>query len=136
MQTRHISFGILVLAAACLLTVGCVERIIRIDSTPPGAIVTLNGQEIGPTPADTGFLWYGTYDVQLRLDGYEPLEAPKKISAPIYQWPLIDLFFETLWPGTITDEQQWNFTMTPMTPTDPNTLLQDAVSLKQTMPTR
>jgi PEGA domain-containing protein len=118
------------ITVAILLTTGCVERIIHVDSTPAGAIVTLNGQEIGPTPADTGFLWYGTYDVQLRLDGYEPLDAPKKITAPIYQWPLIDLFFEVFWPGTITDEHQWNFTMNPTTPADPNTLLESAVNLK------
>ena len=52
---------------------GCgVERTLQIESNPPGALVHLNGEEVGRTPMRKAFVWYGTYDVQLRKDGDLP----------------------------------------------------------------
>ena len=74
---------------------GCgVERTITITSNPPGAMVTLNDQEIGRTPVTHDFFWYGTYDVELRDDGYKTLKTTGKVWAPWWQVPPIDLVAE------------------------------------------
>ena len=56
-----------------LLCTGCVRRTISIVSNPPGALVWLNDREVGRTPIEVEFLYYGTYDVRIVKDGYEPL---------------------------------------------------------------
>lgn len=43
----------------------CVERTISITSTPSGALVHLNDQEVGRTPLTVPFTYYGVYDVRL-----------------------------------------------------------------------
>ena len=52
---------------------GCVKRTIMVTSDPEGALVWLNEREVGRTPVEVEFLYYGTYDVRLVKDGYEPL---------------------------------------------------------------
>ena len=49
---------------------GCLERTVTITSDPEGALVTLNDQQIGRTPVETGFRYFGVYDVRLELEGY------------------------------------------------------------------
>ncbi|HQI29243.1 MAG TPA: PEGA domain-containing protein, partial [Sedimentisphaerales bacterium] len=44
-----------------VLLTGCVERRLTIYTEPPGAIVTLNDQEIGVSPVTVPFNWYGDY---------------------------------------------------------------------------
>ena len=51
--------------AALALTAGCVRREIEVTSTPPGALLTLNGREIGRTPTRIEFTFDGVYDVRL-----------------------------------------------------------------------
>lgn len=57
---------------AAVSLAGCVERTISITSDPSGALVFLNDEEIGRTPCEASFLHYGTYDVRIVKDGYEP----------------------------------------------------------------
>src|SRR5688500_8891874 len=46
---------------------GCgVQRSLTVQSEPPGALVYLNGLEVGRTPVTRDFTWYGVYDVELR----------------------------------------------------------------------
>jgi len=61
---RPLALLVLPLAAG-----GCVHRTLEVESNPPGALVYLNGEEVGRTPMRKEFLWYGTYDVQLRKEG-------------------------------------------------------------------
>lgn len=58
----------LLLAIAALLT-GCVERLITVHSTPAGALVYLNDEEVGRTPVSVPFKYYGTYDVRIEHEG-------------------------------------------------------------------
>jgi len=57
------------LLAALLLITGCVERLITVKSTPAGALVYLNDEEVGRTPVTVPFKFYGVYDVRLEHDG-------------------------------------------------------------------
>ena len=114
----------------CLTTLGCVERMITVTSSPAGAIVWLNDQEVGATPVTVPFTWYGTYDVVLRKDGYETICVPKKTPVPWYQIPAVDFVAETLMPFTVTDKHQWDFILTTQIPTDPEKLIQRAQDLR------
>lgn len=98
----------IVLTIAFATLAGCVERTINITSEPPGALVYLNDQEIGRTPCSTHFTYYGTYDVRLVLDGYEPHLGPGKAPAPIYQWPVFD-FVAEIAPIRFSDTIDWHF---------------------------
>ena len=106
-----------------LLSGGCVQRIMTVKSDPPGALVFVNGQEIGRTPVSQEFLWYGNYGVTLRLDGYETLKTSAAVPAPPWQYIPIDLLTDML---PVTDEHVLNFTMTPAPPTDLDDLLANA----------
>jgi hypothetical protein len=96
-----------------LLAAGCgVERTLRLESTPPGALVYLNGEEVARTPAEVPLEWYGKYDVAVRLDGYETLKDERWVVAPWWQWPPIDLVAELL-PLPLRDRRRLSFVLRP-----------------------
>ena len=53
-----------------LASTGCVERRYTIRSNPPGALVYVNGEEIGTTPVSRSFTYYGDRDITLIQDGF------------------------------------------------------------------
>ena len=108
---------------------GCVERTITVNSTPPGALVFLNDQEVGRTPLTRDFLWYGNYDVTVRADGYETIKTNYNVQAPIYQIVPLDLAAE-LSPFHFHDEKFLNYNMIPLKPVDPDQLLKNAREMK------
>src|SRR5689334_12153842 len=80
---RRPSLRLLVLLiTAGFIASGCVRRTLSITSDPPGALLWLNGREVGRTPVDVDFIYYGVYDVQLVKDGYEPLLSSGHADAP------------------------------------------------------
>ena len=99
-------------ASTVALLSGCVDRTITINSDPPGALVWLNDQEIGRTPVTVDFLHYGTYDVRLALDGYEPLMTSGHAATPLWDAPGFDLLAEA-WPGGVESKVVWNYTLEP-----------------------
>jgi hypothetical protein len=101
------------LTALPMVIGGCVERTITVTSEPPGAIVWLNDVEIGRTPVSTTFTFYGTYDVRLRLEGYEPIADSRTANAPVYDFPGLDLVSEAV-PAKITSNIKWNFVLKPL----------------------
>ncbi len=115
------------------LTVGCVQRDLTITSEPPGAIVYIHGMsnhEIGRTPVTVPFLWYGDYEVQLRLDGYEPINTHANLTMPWYEVPPIDLFSEMA-PWTYHDRRYLHYELTEATPTSDQELLENAIRMQQ-----
>ena len=113
-----------ILLAALLLS-GCVRRSLTVKSNPPGALVYLNGVEVGRTPMTRDFSWYGTYDVVLRKEGYETLKTRGKVIAPWWQWVPIDLVAELL---PLHDKRELAYTMKPYAETvvDPQQMLSRA----------
>jgi hypothetical protein len=91
---------------------GCLERTVKITSEPPGAVVWMNNVEVGRTPVETGFTFYGKYDVRLRREGYEPLSAVRDVRAPLYEYPPLDLLAEAA-PLPIRTERSWHFELEP-----------------------
>ena len=82
-----------------LLSTGCVERVMRITTDPPGARIFVNGEERGATTArrptiEIPFLWYGNYTITIRKEGYFTQDVTYTTRAPAYQWIGPDLFAE------------------------------------------
>lgn len=91
---------------------GCLERRLYITSDPPGATVWVNDVEVGRTPVESAFTFYGEYDMRLSADGHEPLSTSRRAVAPWYEYPPLDLFAEA-WPGMIKNEVHWHFQLAP-----------------------
>jgi PEGA domain-containing protein len=108
---------------------GCVRRQLTVTTDPPGALVHLNGQEFGRTPVTRDFTWYGTYDVQLRKEGYQTQKTTGKVIAPWWQWVPFDLFAE-LFP--LTDKRELHYTLAPTTQEaiEPQVMLDRAEALR------
>ena len=119
---------ILLLLMTCTLGCGCAQRTLTIESEPPGALVYLNGEEVGRTPMKYDFIFYGDYDVTLRKEGYETLKTHQNMKTPIHMVPPLDLFSELL---GVKDKRQWTFTMRPQDPSvDAQTLIQRGVEMR------
>jgi len=109
-----------VIAAALSLTAlatlggGCMRRTIDITSEPAGALVWLNDTEVGRTPLEVNFKFYGTYDVRLVADGYESLMTSAKADAPFVEYPGPDLVASAF---PIHNRVAWHFKLKAL-PTD------------------
>ncbi|MBN4060996.1 PEGA domain-containing protein [bacterium AH-315-I18] len=125
MKQARILFQLFILAA---LTTGCVQRTIKITSTPPGALVHLNDEEIGRTPVAVPFKFYGVYDVRLSLDGYQPLWTKQKAKAPWWEAPGPDLVAELLTDAHVI--AQWHYDLTDKGPIDDAAVVKRAEELK------
>jgi hypothetical protein len=96
------------ISLTALAAFGCVRRTITITSEPPGALLWLNGREIGRTPVEVDFLYYGEYDVQLVADGCEPLLTSGKANPPWWDSIPFDLLAE-LTPGEHESRIAWHY---------------------------
>ena len=101
----------LLFASLCLVG-GCVERTLTVQSQPSGALVYLNDQEVGRTPFRKRFIWYGTYDVQVRAEGYQTLKTTTPVIAPWWQWLPFDFFAEVA-PANFHDDHAVSYTLVP-----------------------
>ena len=103
-----------------------------ITSEPAGALVYLNDQEVGRTPLEVPFTWYGTYDVRLEREGYKTLAAQQVAERPWWEMPGPDLFAEALPDKRV--EIAWHMQMQPVQPadeTDPDRVLNFAKQLRE-----
>jgi hypothetical protein len=103
----------LLLLASLSLFSGCVERRYTVRTEPPGAIVIVNGEAIGPSPASKSFVFYGDREITLMLDGYETKTVMQPIKAPWWDNLLTEFFTENLVPVSLRDEREFKYQMTP-----------------------
>lgn len=83
-----------------------------VRSEPPGATVTINEVEVGRTPLEAGFTYYGECDVKVEKEGYEPLRVKSRAPAPVWEYPPIDIVTMAL-PFTASKTVEWDYTLTP-----------------------
>lgn len=98
-----------------LVSTGCVRRRLTVRTDPPGALVSVDNQVIGHSPAASPFLYYGTREIRVERDGFETQTLRHKIKAPWYQCPGIDFVAETLWPFELRDERVIDTQLVPRT---------------------
>ncbi len=99
-----------------LLTSGCVHRRVTINSNPPGALVRIDGKDVGYTPASFDYTWYGTREVQLIKDGYETKTQLVNIKAPWYQRFPLDFVSDNFLGTHVRDHRRFDISMSPKQP--------------------
>jgi len=104
---------------------GCVKREMTITSDPPGALVFISDKEIGRTPVIQEFLWYGDYEIALRLKGHQTLHTHREIDAPWYEIVPLDLL-SAVAPWTYHDKRYLHFELTERTAVDEADLIRRA----------
>jgi hypothetical protein len=103
--------GLLLAAFLCTLG-GCLSRKLIVTSEPSGARVWANDVELGETPLEAEFTYYGAYDVRVTKDGYEPIRTVVPVNAPFYEYPGPDIIANVI-PGGIEHDVKWNFKLGP-----------------------
>ena len=121
----------MLLVVLAMVMAGCVERTLTVRSDPPESLLFLNGTEVGRTPFESDFTYYGWYDVELRKEGYETLKIKGEVIAPWWQWVPFDLFAELL-PLRLRDQQFLSYSLRPTTSqqVDPQNMLRHAESMQ------
>ncbi|MBL9148838.1 MAG: PEGA domain-containing protein [Phycisphaerae bacterium] len=112
LRPPHLLVAALVAVAAAGMT-GCVRRTVSITSEPSGALVLVNDREVGRTPCSFDFTYYGTYDVQLSYEGYEPVSTSADANAPWWDTIPIDAVSEAI-PANLQTKNAWHFTLVPI----------------------
>ncbi len=114
MKRSRESIGLAILACVGLAVLpGCVRRRLTVRTNPPGALVSVDNQIIGTSPAASSFVYYGTREFRVERDGYRTETIRQNITPPWYQYPVIDFFSETLWPFEVRDERIIDIEMVP-----------------------
>jgi hypothetical protein len=119
-----------IILTANLFLCGCVERKLTINTEPPGALVTLNDEEIGPAPVTVSFNWYGDYNVRISKAGYETLNTHRELKSPLHDYFPFDLFAQ-ISPGRTVDSYEWTFKLNLPQPQDRELLIENAKILEQ-----
>ena len=124
--SRFLLLLLLLVSVSC----GCVRRRLTVRSDPPGALVTIDDQEIGRTPVSTPFTYYGTRKFRVTKDGYETITVNQNFPAPWYEIPPLDFITENLWPREIRDERRVDFELVPQAIVGMNDVLSQADKLR------
>lgn len=101
------------LLAASMFLTGCLQRTIKVTTQPAGAVVWINDNEVGRTPLETDFTFYGKFSVRIRKEGYEPIVEVKNVKAPLREQPGIDLVAEAL-PINYNHVVEWHWDLQPV----------------------
>jgi len=118
-------------AAALLGACGTNRRTLVITSDPPGALVHVNDVQLGETPLEADFTWFGVYDVRLSKPGYEPLVTTADAKGNLHDVPPFDFVSEMV-PGTRETTVRWHFTLLPAD-ADTEALLRRARGAREAM---
>ena len=115
-MTKSVEWWVMRVAVLCVCVcvwfgAGCVERTIEVTSSPSGALVYLNDEEVGRTPLRVPFMYYGVYDVRLEAEGHKPLWTTGEAVAPWWEYPGPDLLAEA-WPGAAS-VVRWHYELEP-----------------------
>ncbi|MFT5052475.1 MAG: hypothetical protein ACI8QZ_003908 [Chlamydiales bacterium] len=96
----------LALAAWLALAACAPQRILTVESYPPGAVVRLDERVIGRTPLDYPFDHYGQRRITLYLPGYRTWSRRLELSPPWHARFPIDIVTELLIPIGLRDQHE------------------------------
>lgn len=127
---KRCALALAVLGVAAL-DAGCVKRRYTIRTDPPGALVYVNGEEVGTSPVSRSYTYYADREVVLVADGYKTEKIIQPFDAPWWDNNLTDFVSENLLPVTLRDEREFDYRLVPSTNPSPNEVLTRAQGLKQ-----
>jgi PEGA domain-containing protein len=106
---------------------GCLKRTLSVRSDPPGALVYIDGLEVGRTPlANLPFHFYGTREIALYSDGHLTERRAVEIDSPWYASFPLDIFSELIIPWDIRDRRFVFFQLKRDEPVERLTLMRHA----------
>jgi len=120
----------LAVTVSLLTLCGCVRRRLTVRTNPPGAMVYVDRQLIGPSPASTSYIYSGTRLIEVVGDGYRTEKLLRTFHPRWYQVPPLDFFSETLWPWELRDERVVDVTMVQETAVPKEELIGRAETLR------
>ncbi|APZ95487.1 PEGA domain-containing protein [Fuerstiella marisgermanici] len=126
MRRTFITFALLL----TFLQTGCVHRRLTINSNPVGALVRIDGKDVGYTPTSIDYTWYGTREVQLLKDGYETQTQFIDINPPWYQRFPLDFFSDNFLGTHIRDHRRYDIQMQPRQQDNAQNVIQRGRSLR------
>lgn len=97
---------LITLIVLCAFLCACAPHQALIQSEPPGAIVTIDGEQIGETPVryDYALSTGSQHQVTIAQQGYEPVDltikADKTDSGAMKRWLVAGVVWSPLWLGT------------------------------------
>ena len=121
---------LLLAAGLLLISMGCVRRRLTVRTSPPGAVVAVDNQTIGTSPAASSFTYYGTRELRIEKDGFRTETIKRRLDPPWYEAPGLDFIAETLWPWEIRDERIIDVQLVPETIEPAEAVLQRADQLR------
>ncbi len=128
---------LLLVAAALAACPSCVKKSIGIRSDPPGALVYIDGVEVGRTPVDcVPFEFYGTREFALYKKGYLCERRVIEMDTPWYSCFPIDIVSELILPWDIRDSRHYYFELRRTEPIEDAALMQHAHETRETAKTR
>ncbi|SHJ37316.1 PEGA domain-containing protein [Malonomonas rubra DSM 5091] len=98
---------LLTLIVLCAFLCACAPHQALIQSEPPGAVVTIDGKEIGETPVryDYALSSGSQHQVTISQQGYEQVDltikADKTDSGAMKRWLAAGVVWSPLWLGTL-----------------------------------
>jgi hypothetical protein len=92
---------------------GCVVRRYTVRTDPPGALVIVNDEALGPSPASRSFEYYGDRSITLVLDGFETQTIIQPVNAPWWDNYVTEFFTENLVPWVIRDDREYTYKLAP-----------------------
>jgi len=112
----HARFLILTLGLIPVILCGCVERELFLKTDPPGALVCIDGKNVGQTPVSIPFYYYGHRKIEFRLKNYKAEQVLLELDPPWYQVFPLDFMFDLLWPATLNDVHSYEFELVQWKP--------------------
>ena len=101
---------------AIALCSGCVSQKLFLQTTPPGAMVMLDGQRVGTTPWEGDYTSYGLRRVELEAPGYVRQVELIELERPWWQYPIVAAVSDLLIPWTIHDDRAYTWELKPLDP--------------------
>jgi len=132
--TRHLrALIVIAVAITCLSQIGCVTRRLRLRSDPPGATAYVDDYEVGTTPCDVSYTYYGTRKVVLIKDGFETRTVMQEFPSPWYQYFPVDFVAENVVPWDIRDVRTVEYKLTPQVLVPTEQILRNGRNLRQSL---
>lgn len=115
---------------AVLLNCGCVQRRLIVRSQPENALVTIDNRVIGRTPLSVPYVYSGTREIKLELDGYQTIKVQQRLDPTWYERFPISLVSENFAGREIRDERLLDFQLQPRVQQPENQLIDRANQLR------
>ncbi len=121
------------LPAALLLAAspGCVRKTFAVRTDPPGAIVYVDGEEIGRSPIhNVHWFFDGTREIAVAKEGYLTERRMVRMRASWFSWFPFDIISELIVPWDIYDRRYYYFALKPVDHIEETTLLRHAAETR------